>query len=242
MVFMILILGGTTEGRRLVATLNDAHVPYTLSLAGRTSAMKPGPNTRVGGFGGVAGLREYLEREQVSKVIDATHPFARQMHSNAAAACEQAGVPLLRLMRPGWRNHPYAGSWRWVNNHQEALQALKGAGRVLLTIGRQEAVEYAAFPGEMIVRIAEATPEWSASIPESWEVIAERGPFDIDAERALISRVDAVVSKESGGRFNESKLEAAHELGVPMIMIARPTLPPAQECGSVAEAAEWALS
>lgn len=240
MVLMILVLGGTTEGRRLSRALTDAGVRHTLSLAGRTN-IEPGPNSRVGGFGGVAGLVAYLQSNEISGVIDATHPFANRMHWNAHEGCLKAAVPLLRLGRPGWKNHRHASSWHWVGSHEEAVETLPVDATVLLTVGRQEAARYSNHPGPVIVRVAEAPDEWCRTIPAGWEVIEARGPFALSDEKALLARVDALISKDSGGSFNEPKLDAAHELGVSVVMIARPTSPPADECTRVEDAVRWAV-
>ncbi|MEC9199768.1 MAG: precorrin-6A/cobalt-precorrin-6A reductase, partial [Pseudomonadota bacterium] len=76
----ILLLGGTTEAMKLAATLADYQVDAVFSYAGRTnSPVEPPLPTRVGGFGGVDGLRQYLRDEGITHVVDATHPFAAQI-------------------------------------------------------------------------------------------------------------------------------------------------------------------
>ena len=83
---MILILGGTAEGRQLAEAL--AGRKAVLSLAGRTRAPLMAGEVRIGGFGGAEGLRDYLRERGVTAVVDATHPFAAAMSANAAWACE----------------------------------------------------------------------------------------------------------------------------------------------------------
>src|SRR5690349_22021373 len=97
----VLILGGTSEARELAAVLVEQGLDVTTSLAGRVQRPRlPVGRTRIGGFGGVAGLRSALGEYDV--VVDATHPFAAGMTANAAAACPAEGKPLLRLERTGW--------------------------------------------------------------------------------------------------------------------------------------------
>ncbi len=238
---MILVLGGTTEGRHLAEALVAHGIPHVLSLAGRTNS-RAGAHTRVGGFGGVDGLAAHLREHGVTGVVDATHPFAARMHANAHAACARTGTPLLRLARPGWASHPDAARWHWVDGHDEALAALAPEARVLLTVGRQEAARYAPHPGPVVVRVAQASDGWRATVPERWEVLEARGPFELDAERALLARVDVLVTKDSGGSFNEAKLLAARELGTRVVMVRRPAAPPVDECARVGEAVAWALA
>ena len=74
----ILILGGTTEASALARLLaGDGRFAPVLSLAGRTASPKPQPlPTRIGGFGGIAGLEAWLQENAIDAVIDATHPLS----------------------------------------------------------------------------------------------------------------------------------------------------------------------
>ena len=85
---MILLLGGTAEGRELASALEADGRPAVLSLAGRTADPLTAGPVRIGGFGGVDGLIDYLRAERVSAVVDATHPCAATMSRNA---CQSAG-------------------------------------------------------------------------------------------------------------------------------------------------------
>src|SRR5262245_65167615 len=105
----VLILGGTTEARHLAERLAKRHdLDVRLSLAGRTSNPVPHPvPVRIGGFGGAAGLAQYLASERIDRLIDSTHPYAAIMSANASEAARLARVPLLALRRSAWR--PVAG-------------------------------------------------------------------------------------------------------------------------------------
>lgn len=133
----VLILGGTTEASRLAAALAArADVAATLSLAGRTENPAPQPlPTRIGGFGGIAGLAAYLHDAGIDRVVDATHPFAARMSANAAEACRTAGVPLVAFSRRPWTPEP-GDRWIEVASQEEAAAAL---GSVLSGSGRSEA-------------------------------------------------------------------------------------------------------
>ncbi|OZA11013.1 MAG: hypothetical protein B7Y02_09510, partial [Rhodobacterales bacterium 17-64-5] len=91
----ILLLGGTTEANLMARAIADAGLAAVYSYAGRTEAPMAQPiHMRVGGFGGVEGLQAYLVTEGISHVIDATHPFAAGMSTNAVAACTAEICPL----------------------------------------------------------------------------------------------------------------------------------------------------
>jgi precorrin-6A/cobalt-precorrin-6A reductase len=239
----ILILGGTTEASGLAAGLaGQGGLDPLLSLAGRTSDPKPLPiPTRTGGFGGAAGLARFLHEERIEAVIDATHPFAAVMSRNAAEACRATGVPLLALRRPPWTPEP-GDRWREVPSMHEAVAALGEAPRrVFLTVGRLELGPFAAAPQHAyIVRTIEPIED-ALPVPQVI-AIRDRAPFDEAAERALMTRerIDALVTKNSGGTATYPKLAAARSLGIPAVLVARPEKPSGvTEVASVAEALAW---
>jgi len=231
----LLILGGTGEASRLAQEVPGGWEVIT-SLAGRTQNPASAA-TRVGGFGGVAGLASYLCREQITAVVDATHPFAGQISSQAVAAAHQVGVPLLLLVRPPWQ--PQVGDrWLEVADHGAAAALLPGlAERVFLTIGRQELAAYAGLAGWFLMRMIEMP---RPPLPAG-EVILARGPFELGEERSLLQRyqIGAIVSKNSGGQATYAKIVAARELGLPVVMIQRPPLPDAEKVGDVSAVVRW---
>ena len=100
MTHRILILGGTSEARQLAGKLAArADLSLTLSLAGRTeSPVAQGVPVRSGGFGGAEGLAAYLRETRIDLLIDATHPYAARISSNAAQAARLTGVPIIALL------------------------------------------------------------------------------------------------------------------------------------------------
>jgi precorrin-6A/cobalt-precorrin-6A reductase len=239
----ILILGGTTEASALAARLaGKPDFSPLLSMAGRTSDPRPMPiPTRIGGFGGVAGLADFLRIERIEAVIDATHPFAAVMSRNAAEACAQAQVPLLALRRPAWVSQE-GDRWIEVASMGEAVQALGEAPRrAFLTVGRLELAPFAAAPQHTyLVRTIE--PIGDALPMPNVIAIRERAPFDEAAERALMERerIDMVVTKNSGGAATYPKIAAARSLGLPVVVVARPETPLGVEEVTSAEAAlDW---
>lgn len=220
----ILLLGGTAEARDLAARLAERRdLAVTLSLAGRTLDPAPQPvPVRTGGFGGVEGLADYLEREAVSLVIDATHPFARRISANADAASARTGVPLLRLERLGW-DEARGDRWTRVASTAEAVEALGEAPRrVLLAIGRQEAKAFDAAPQHyyLVRSVDPVDPPLDAP---HVDYLLARGPFAVEAEVALLKerRIEVVVSKNSGGEATYGKIVAARILGLPVVLIER---------------------
>ncbi|WP_432158249.1 MULTISPECIES: cobalt-precorrin-6A reductase [unclassified Streptomyces] len=224
----VLVLGGTAEARELAAALAARPgVHVTSSLAGRVS--RPGAlagDVRVGGFGGADGLAGWLREHDVAATVDATHPFAAGITANAARAADATGVPLVVLRRPGWSAGP-GDRWHEVPSLDAAARLLPSVGsRVFLTTGR---LGLAAFAGltdlHFVVRSVEP-PE--PPMPPDAELLLARGPFTVADEIALLRehRLDVLVTKDSGGAATEAKLTAARRLGLPVLLVRRPPLPP----------------
>ncbi|MFC0242503.1 cobalt-precorrin-6A reductase [Rhodopseudomonas telluris] len=237
-----MILGGTADANRLAAAVAaEPRIAAVLSLAGRTEAPKLPPiPSRVGGFGGVAGLVDYLRAERIDRVVDATHPFAAQMSRNAVDACAAAGVPLLALERVPWTAQS-GDRWTEVDDLPAAAGALGDAPRrVFLGIGRQNLDLFAAQQHHFyLVRLVDP-PRGPLPLPNV-EVIIARGPFDRASDRALLAahRIEIVVAKNAGGEAAVAKIEAARDLGLPVVMVRRPAIPPRRTVGSVAEVMHW---
>lgn len=239
---MILLLGGTAEGRQVAEALHTDGRAFVLSLAGRTADPLTIGEVRTGGFGGVDGLVDYLRANTVSLVVDATHPFAATMTNNAAKACAAAGVPLLRLDRPGWADAPGATGWHWVDDHEAAARVVADLSprTTLLTVGRLHTLDYAAALGDrrVVARVAEPPV---GSLPQRWELVLARGPFDVAGERELFAAhgVDCVVTKDSGGAHTAAKLQVAAEVGADVVVVRRTGAPSdVTVVTSVAEALE----
>ncbi|ANZ17640.1 precorrin-6x reductase [Streptomyces noursei ATCC 11455] len=223
----VLILGGTTEARRLAAALEaEPGVRVTTSLAGRVAAPRlPAGEVRIGGFGGPEGLARWLRAHAVDALIDATHPFAGTISFNAARAAVTTHVPLLALRRPGWGAQP-GDVWHPVPSLAEAAAALPAlGGRVFLTTGRMGLAHFAHLTDLwFLVRSVDA-PE--PPHPPRMTTVLDRGPFTLDGERELLRRhrIDVLVTKDSGAAATAPKLAAAREAGVPVVVVQRPAVP-----------------
>lgn len=237
----ILLLGGTTDAGLMAQAIAKAGLDGVYSYAGRTEAPMGQPmHMRVGGFGGVEGLRAYLAAESITHVIDATHPFAAQMSGNAVTACTAQGVPLIALERAPW----VAGEgdrWTHVSDIPAAVAALAGPPqRVFLAIGRQHVDAFAAQPQHhYLLRLVDA-PTGPLPLPLA-EVVVARGPFDVATDTALMQqhRTEIVVAKNAGGKGAVAKIAAARALGLPVLMIDRPVISERRVARSVADVMAW---
>jgi precorrin-6A/cobalt-precorrin-6A reductase len=238
----VLILGGTTEARRLAERLGIRRdLDVTLSLAGRTSNPVPHPvPLRIGGFGGAPGLADHLRSARIDRLIDATHPYAAQMSVHAAEAARLAGVPLLGLRRPAWR--PVAGDrWSEVADTRAAVRALGATTRrVFLALGRNEIAAFEAAPQHHYLVRSVDPVEPPLAVPSATYIRA-RGPFREEDDRALLAAhaIDVVVSKNSGGDAAYGKIAAARALGIAVILLRRPPLPEVPAVATVDDAVAW---
>ncbi len=237
----ILILGGTAEAydlARHLAARPDMRV--ISSLAGRTGQPRPpAGELRVGGFGGAAGLAAYLRDHAIDAVVDCTHPFAARMGWNAAQGCAAAGVPLLRLERPAWTRQD-GDLWDEVEDWEQAVPLVAArARRVLLAVGRQELAPFAGLDHVWFLIRSVEVPDPMPSFAQA-EVLTARGPFTVEAERAMLTArtIDTIICKNSGGP-TDSKLLAARQLGVRVVIRKRPRRPDTPSAASVDAALDW---
>jgi precorrin-6A/cobalt-precorrin-6A reductase len=236
----VLLLGGTGEARALAARLHPA-VHVISSLAGRVpDPALPVGEVRVGGFGGVEGLCNWLAGAGVDAVVDATHPFAATITANAAQACAQSGVPHLVLARPAWPD----GTAIVVGSDREAADRVvrEQFSRVFLTTGRSGIAAFTDVDAWFLIRAVTA-PD-SGVLPRRHELLLSRGPYRYAEELQLMRdrRIDAVVTKNSGGAMTRAKLDAAATLEVPVVMVARPPLPAGVDAvHTVDEAVAWLI-
>jgi precorrin-6A/cobalt-precorrin-6A reductase len=172
-------------------------------------------------------------------MVDATHPFARTISSNAAAAAARTGIPLLRLERPGWAAHPRADSWTWVSDVKAARAAGESSSRPFLTIGRQSLQTFLPWAERVVTARVVDPPDFA--LPASWRLLTSRGPYRyLEEQQILIDhKIDLMITKDSGGTHTAAKLDAAADLGVGVVIIARPLRAGGSVVTSVAEAVAW---
>jgi precorrin-6A/cobalt-precorrin-6A reductase len=239
---VVLVLGGTAEARAVASALVAAGVPVVSSLAGRVANPQlPVGEVRIGGFGGPEGLAAWLAENRVTAVVDATHPFAKHIGTSAVTGARMAGVPLLRLQRPGWQ--PESGDrWHWAGSLEQAAAELPALGeRVFLTSGRQGLSAFASLDDLWFLIRCVDPPE--PPLPAKFEVLLDRGPYRFEAETELMRthRIEVLVTKDSGGTMTSAKLAAARALHLPVVVICRPRRPDAETVDEVEAAVEWVL-
>ncbi len=220
----ILILGGTREAanlaRDLVAAKPQARI--ITSLAGRTKEPAPlAGETRTGGFGGVEGLAGYIRDTGITQLIDATHPFARQISVNAVEAARLTGVPLEIRTRKPWTRKP-GDTWTEVESLEQACDAIPPGTRVLLALGSQHISLFASrHDVHFVVRMIDP-PETPLDLPDHALVLGRPGDTAAIETMLLIAHsITHIVCRNSGGKAAYAKIEAARGLGLPVIIVSR---------------------
>jgi precorrin-6A/cobalt-precorrin-6A reductase len=238
----ILILGGTAEARQLAGRLaGRAGLEATLSLAGRTAspAMQPVP-VRIGGFGGAAGLADYLVAERIDALIDATHPYASGISANAVEAARRSGVPLIALQRPPWIAVP-GDRWIEVSDVGEAVRAIgQTPRRVFVALGRNELKPFREAPQHYYLIRSVDPVDPPLPLPHV-SYVTGRGPFSEADDHALMTehRIDVVIAKNSGGPATYGKIAAARALSVDVVMLRRPAAPVCAAIATIEDAIAW---
>lgn len=238
---MILLLAGTAEARAVARALAQSGPPVLASLAGATREPEPLPvRTRHGGFGGTEGFREVLAQEGISKVLDATHPFAHRITDRTSEICRAMAVPYLQLLRPPWQ--PEDGdNWTPIDTPEDAAAIIDPGATVFLATGRQGLDRFAGLTGREVICRQIDPPDTPFPFPGG-RYLTGRPPFTEAEETELFQAlgIDWLVVKNAGGQSSRSKLDAARVLGIKVAMLARPRRPDAPMVETVAEAIAWA--
>jgi precorrin-6A/cobalt-precorrin-6A reductase len=223
----VLLLGGTADARRLADRLHQAGVAVIYSLAGLVRVPKVDCELVVGGFTQFGGLAAYLCEKKVGAILDVTHPYAQTMSTKAVNAAKEVGIPCWRFHRPAWTIQD-GDLWSEYDSDEDLLKQLNGFRVPLLSAGQmsegllEQVIQLPSI--ERIVWRTAVPPKFN--MPDSIEWIKAIGPFALEEERTLLVEqgVDVIVSKNSGGTATYSKLEAARELSIPVLLHRRPIL------------------
>lgn len=226
---MILVFGGTTEGRRAVEVLEEAGTPYYYSTRGDMQQTQMVHGRRLTGTMDAAQTATFCREHAIRLLVDAAHPFAGELHRNLLTAAAATGVPLIRYDRI----YPaHDADAVWCRDYDDAISQLEAHGveRLLAltgvnTIGRMR-------------RYWEKHECWWRILDRSEsKTLAERHHFaedhlvyyEHDSTDALISMLhpQAILTKESGlsGGFVE-KSDAARHAGIKLFVVERPPYPP----------------
>lgn len=226
---MILILGGTTEGRHAVRVADEAGKLFYYSTRGEEQNVSAHHGLRLTGALDASAMYDFCRKEGIRLIVDAAHPFALQLHRTIAEVAEQLGIPVIRYERI---YPPRTGDIIWCEDYDDAVKKLKAEGvhRLLALTGVQTIGKLKDFwqQRECYFRILDRDSSrqkaLSAGFPSDHLLYYREGAN----ERLYLQlfRPDAILTKESGisGGFVE-KTEAAKAEKVKIFAVKRPALP-----------------
>lgn len=237
----LLLLGGTADGRKLATELHASHIPLIYSVAGLVRVPKVGCEIVSGGFSQFGGLQGYITEQNITAILDVTHPYAQQMSSTAALVAKDGDIPYWRFHRPQWQQG-YDDNWQTFSSWPQLLTLLQTQAsleskhasqlRTFFTVGQLEPqllTLLADSPLASLPQLVRTAVKPKAELLPAMQWLKAIGPFAVDDEIALFEHygINALITKNSGGNSTIAKLTAARILGIPVFMQTRPSLPPA---------------
>ena len=227
---MILVFGGTTEGRKAVEVLEEGGVPYYYSTRSDGQKIELVHGIHLTGGMEVPEMIQCCREHSIRLIIDAAHPFAEELHRNLVFLAKHIQAPIIRYDRI---YPPHDKDLIWCKDYNDAIQQLEtnGIERLLALTG--------------VNTIGRLRPYWQ-KCKDCWFRIlnrrashfvakANRFPeerlvyYETDDTKDLIGDLQpqAIITKESGlsGGFTE-KVEAARQAGVKVFVVERPNYPP----------------
>lgn len=201
------------------------HVTYSIAGATQTAILPQYCNQISGGFGfgGASGLIDYIRTQNIEFCIDATHPFAQNISQNSIDACAQTHTPIIQYARKVW----HVDGAQEFQTAVELISNLPDEAQILLTIGGQNIAQFLALKQNTIARMIEAPKLEGKSLPDNFKILLSRPPYKLDDEIKLMQKhnISHLICKDSGGEKLADKLIAAQQLGIQILMLARPTSP-----------------
>ncbi len=242
----ILVLGGVRSARELADELAERGHEVAYALAGATPKPRlpthAGVRVHIGGFGGARGLADWLREQDAEVLIDATHPFTRRMPAHAATAARLAGVPCLRLLPPPTRR-PRGLEIIEVNGIDDAARELPRAARLFAVLGGR-GLRKLAGRGDLWLHARLLAPP-AFSPPPRWRLTRVAtavlpSSSGVEAWRLQGMKARWLLLRDSGLPGAERLLLAARMLGLRVMLLRRPAVPPGSlPCRGMAEISDW---
>jgi precorrin-6A/cobalt-precorrin-6A reductase len=221
----LLILGGTSDAITL-CKLALAQYEVIYSIKGHVRQPQLHCDIHSGGFGGVEGMVEFLQQQHIDCLLDATHPYAVNISHHAKLAAKHCSLPCFHYLRPAWQPQEN-DHWIFFQDMAQLTALLdeneKSRARLFFTIGQlsSEFISQKNPQQHYMVRSAIASHTKQTNTIRWIESI---GPFALDDERKLFKRhqIEALISKNSGGKSVAAKIQVAREKNLPVYILERP--------------------
>ena len=227
----LLLLGGTADARCIADTLHSKGLDIIYGIAGLVRSPTVLYPVISGGFRQLGGFKHYLKATKIDLILDATHPYAAMISHKAVLAAKQTGIPCWRYHRSAWQQDEKK-TWNSFSDWDDLAQRLRGYIKPFFTIGQlaQHLIQRLEEnkKQQIVVRTAVAS---KYPLPENTKWIQGIGPFILNDEIRLMTdhKIDALVSKNSGGKATAAKIKAAKQLSIPVFILDRPVLTPVEK-------------
>lgn len=226
---MILILGGTTEGRVAVRVADEAAATYYYSTKGTLQSIECAHGIRLTGAMNAEEMECFCRDHAIKLLIDAAHPFAQVLHQTIEKVSKCLQIPVIRYER---RYPPRDEDLTWCDSYADAIHQMenKGIQRLLALSGVNTLAPLRPYWRSHTTWFRILEREESLSLAEKQGFPQERLVFyrEGEDELKLLEQLhpDAILTKESGfsGYFTD-KVNAARQFGIPVFVVKRPTLP-----------------
>jgi cobalt-precorrin-5B (C1)-methyltransferase len=222
---MILVFGGTTEGRMAAKVLEESGATYYYSTRSDLQDIQLVHGYHVTGAMEVPEMVAFCQEHDIRLIVDAAHPFAVNLHRNVVDLAGQIGVPVIRYDRI---YPPHDEEFVWCKDYNDAISQLEahGINRLLALTGVNTIGPMRAFWQQqecwyrILNRDESLDKVQKAGFPADHLVYYEK-----DDTAALIQQLSpqAIITKESGmsGGFDE-KVHAAQQAGIKVFVVERP--------------------
>ena len=214
---MILVFGGTTEGRRAAEELEEAGSPFFYSTKMGEQDLSLQHGTRIDGAMDAEAMKTFISQHDIRLIVDAAHPFASTLHQTVAQVSESLNIPTIRYDRIYPERDPEI---TWIDDYSQIPRDIRS---LLATTGVQSISKLKPLEAEGIrifYRILERESSMALALKQGAspeQLCYFEDPKDIPVE------AEAILLKESGlsGGFPE-KVEAAKARGMRIIALKRP--------------------
>lgn len=237
----LLLLAGQTDSVSLASALSaETSVVALAALARSSSSPEPlGLPTRIGGWGGRAPFAEWLRRERIDAILDATSPFATEISEDALDVAGAHGIDYLRFLRPSWLPGPQ-DDWAFLHGFGDVARAVPENARLFVDSEGRGREEMGDLGGRTVFYRARDWPSDSA-FPSHWQPLPVLGTNSLgrEIERFRALGIDWMVLPNSGGHEARKRLDAARQAGVRIAVVRRPPQPEAPRATTVSEVLNW---
>ena len=220
---MILVFGGTTEGRKAVEVLEEAGKPFYYSTKTGEQDITLQNGLRIDGAMDRNRMSAFCREHDIRLIVDAAHPFARLLHQTVAEAADEVGIPAIRYER---LFPPRDSDITWIDDYSELTTQHLEHKTLLATTGVQSIARLKPLEQQDVRVVYRILPRESSIVAAHQQGATDDQLCFYESGDNIDIEADAILLKESGitGGFQE-KVEAARRRGMHILALRRPTLP-----------------